>query len=179
MNLVVLSGYVTADPKVTVKNDGSVSFASFSIGIEDKYKNPNTGEETTDFANWTAYGKTAEIVQKFIKQGMKVYCTGSFKNNSNKEYRDYFVLSKVDFNCNGKKESQQAQAQPVQQTPVQQMPVQQMPVQQAPVQQAQPTPAPQPVQQAPVQQAPQPVQQMPSTEAVSSAIDEMAADLPW
>lgn len=66
MNKVILSGRLTADPVIT---EGEKTVARFSIAV-DKWN----GE--AEFFNVTAFAKTAEFVEKYIKKGTKIYICG-------------------------------------------------------------------------------------------------------
>ena len=86
-NQVQLIGNLGASPEV--KNlDGNKTVANFSLATNESYKN-DKGEKITDttWHNVVAWGKTAEIAEKFLKKGSEVAVNGKLVNRSyeNKE----------------------------------------------------------------------------------------------
>jgi len=84
MNKVILMGRLTRDPEVSSSASGT-TFARFSIAVDRRFK--REGEPDADFFNCTAFGKTAEFVERYLKKGTKVVTTGRLQNNNytNKE----------------------------------------------------------------------------------------------
>jgi single-strand DNA-binding protein len=84
MNKVILMGRLTRDPEVSSSASGT-TFARFSIAVDRRFK--REGEPEADFFNCTAFGKTAEFVERYLKKGTKVVTTGRLQNNNytNKE----------------------------------------------------------------------------------------------
>ncbi len=84
MNKVILMGRLTRDPEVSSSASGT-TFARFSIAVDRRFK--REGEPDADFFNCTAFGKTAEFVERYLKKGTKVVVTGRLQNNNytNKE----------------------------------------------------------------------------------------------
>ena len=79
-NSVNLIGNLGMDPEVKML-EGGKTFARFSLATSSFYKNAS-GERVSD-AQWhnvVAWGKTAEIVQKFLKKGSKVVIEGRLNN---------------------------------------------------------------------------------------------------
>ena len=68
-NKVQLIGNLGMDPEVK-SLDGGKKLAKMSIATNEIYKNAN-GEKVTEtqWHNLIAWGKTAEIVEKFLKKG--------------------------------------------------------------------------------------------------------------
>lgn len=78
-NHVQLIGNVGQDPTITnLDNDKKV--ARFSIATNESYKN-SKGEkvQNTDWHTVVAWGKTAEIIEKFVSKGKELGVTGKLK----------------------------------------------------------------------------------------------------
>ncbi len=80
VNKAILVGTVGKDPETkTFQNGGMLT--QFSIATNESWTDKNTGEkkQTTEWHRVVTNGKLAEISQKYVKQGMKVYIEGSIK----------------------------------------------------------------------------------------------------
>lgn len=75
-NKVQLIGNLGNDPEITNFESGKI-LAKFSIATNDSYKNAK-GEKITDtqWHNVVAWGKTAQIVEKFITKGKEIAIEG-------------------------------------------------------------------------------------------------------
>lgn len=73
MNKVILIGRFTRDPEIRYTQSGICS-ANFSIAIDRKYK--QEGQPDADFPRVVAWGKTAEFIEKYFRQGMKIVIEG-------------------------------------------------------------------------------------------------------
>lgn len=83
VNKVILIGNLGKDPEVRrLENNGIV--ASFSIATSEVFTDRTTGEkrETTDWHNIVLWRGLAEITEKYLKKGMKVYVEGRLKTRS-------------------------------------------------------------------------------------------------
>lgn len=82
MNVVNLLGNITKDPVVNETKSGML-VANFSLAINSVSK----GEKETLFVNCTAFNKTAEIMEKYVKKGMPLAVRGRLRPNEyeNKE----------------------------------------------------------------------------------------------
>ncbi len=81
-NHVQLIGNVGQEPTITNLESGK-KVARFSIATNEYYKDAK-GEKQTD-TNWhtvVAWGKTAEIVEKFVGKGKEVGITGKLKTRT-------------------------------------------------------------------------------------------------
>ncbi len=75
MNKVALSGRLTRDPDVRYsQGDSSLAIARFTLAAN-KLKRKEE-EQTADFIPCIAFGKTAEICEKYCKQGTKLIVEG-------------------------------------------------------------------------------------------------------
>lgn len=82
MNLCVLIGRLTRDPEIRQAQTGS-SVANFTLAVDRRFK--RDGQPDADFFNCSAFGKTAEFVEKYLKKGTKVVVRGSIQNNNYKD----------------------------------------------------------------------------------------------
>jgi single-strand DNA-binding protein len=72
MNKVILIGRLTRDPET--RQAGETTVTRFSIAVDRRFK--QDGGQAADFPSCVAFGKTAEFVEKYFKQGMKVALEG-------------------------------------------------------------------------------------------------------
>lgn len=100
MNKWIALGRLCGDPEVTSTTNGT-TIAKFSLAVDRKYKTDNG--PTADFFPCTAFGKTAEICEKYLKKGSRIAVVGEPQNNNytdkngNKVYGWSFVLNEIDF----------------------------------------------------------------------------------
>lgn len=81
MNVVILQGSLTDDPKVWYGNEGnSVSVARYTLAV-DQYRKKE-GEDTADFIHCVMFTKGAEFANKYLKKGMKITIRGSIQTGS-------------------------------------------------------------------------------------------------
>ncbi|MFT6165916.1 MAG: single-strand DNA-binding protein [Vicingaceae bacterium] len=100
-NNVQLIGNLGMNPEVKTLESGS-TVAKFSIATSDRYKN-NKGEqvEETTWHNLVAWGKTAEIAEKYLKKGSQVAVDGKLTNRSyeakdgTKKYVSEIVVNEI------------------------------------------------------------------------------------
>lgn len=79
MNKIILMGRLTRDPEVRYSEDNK-AVGRFALAVDRKFK--KDGGPTADFFNCTAFGKTAEFVEKYLKKGTKILLTGSIQNDN-------------------------------------------------------------------------------------------------
>lgn len=100
MNKCVLMGRLTRDPEIRVNNDKSV--ARFTIAVDRRFKRDGD-EQTADFINCVAFGKTAEFVEKYAHKGTKFVVegriqTGSYTNKDGvRVYTTDIVVEQLEF----------------------------------------------------------------------------------
>ena len=80
LNKVMLIGHLGDDVK-THYFDGGNCIARFPLATNETYTNKTTGEKTTttEWHNIVVRNKLAEICEKFLNKGDKVYCEGKIK----------------------------------------------------------------------------------------------------
>jgi single-strand DNA-binding protein len=85
-NRVQLIGHVGQEPEVKTVNDKKV--ANITLATNDSYTN-DKGEkiEQTEWHRITAWGKTAEIIEKYVSKGKEIAIEGklSYKNYEDKD----------------------------------------------------------------------------------------------
>lgn len=101
MNSVILIGRLTADPDVRYTQGSNTCVARFTLAID---RPARQGEEKqADFPVVKAFGKTAELVQRYIHKGSKIAVegrlqTGSYKNkNGDTVYTTEVIANRVEF----------------------------------------------------------------------------------
>ena len=81
-NYVQLIGNVGQEPTITNLDNGK-KVARFSLATNENYKDSNGGKQTdTNWHTIVAWGKTAEVVEKFISKGKEVGLTGKLKTRT-------------------------------------------------------------------------------------------------
>ena len=102
MNKIILMGRLTRDPEVRYsQGESSLAIARFSLAVDRRYK--RQGEPDADFFNCTAFGKQAEFVEKYLKQGTKILLSGRVQNDNytNKEgqkvYSVQIIAEEIEF----------------------------------------------------------------------------------
>ncbi len=96
MNLVVLTGRLTRDPELKYGASGS-AYCRFSLAVNRAFQ-----KDQTDFINWVAFGKTAELIGEYLRKGRMCGVQGRiqtdvFESNGEKRYSTSVVTEKVEF----------------------------------------------------------------------------------
>ena len=102
MNKVILMGRLTRDPEVRyTQGDNASAVARFSLAVDRRFK--KDGDQTADFINCVAFGKTGEFIEKYGRKGTKFVVegrihTGSYTNkDGQKVYTTDVVVEQVEF----------------------------------------------------------------------------------
>ncbi len=102
MNKVILVGRFTKDPELKYGGQNNdMAVMKFSLAVDRKYKKDS--EQTADFPNCIAFGKTAEFISKYFKKGNKIAIegriqTGSYTNKEGqKVYTTDIAVEDVEF----------------------------------------------------------------------------------
>lgn len=102
MNKVILMGRLTRNPQVSYSQGASATtVARFSLAVDRKFK--REGEPDADFFNCSAFGKQADFVDRFLKQGTKIVVVGRIQNDNytNKEgqkvYSVQIMVDEIEF----------------------------------------------------------------------------------
>lgn len=97
MNQIVIKGRLTKDPEIR-KTNSDKKVASFSVAVNRRFD-----RDTTDFINCEAWGKTAELLEKFFHKGQEIMICGelhldNFKDkNGNSRTTAKVVADQVEF----------------------------------------------------------------------------------
>ena len=81
MNKVYLIGNLTRDPEMRSTNTG-IPVCNFSIAVNRRFKNAQTGQQETDFFNIVAWRQLAELCSRYLVKGRKVAVFGSIQTRT-------------------------------------------------------------------------------------------------
>ena len=103
MNKIILSGRLTRDPDIRYsQGENATAVARFTLAVDRRFKREGE-EQTADFISCVAFGKTAEFVERYCKQGIKLivegrWQTGSYTNqDGQKVYTNDCVAENLEF----------------------------------------------------------------------------------
>jgi len=98
MNKVILIGRFTRDPEVRYTDSGT-SIARFNLAVDRRFK--QEGGQTADFIGCIAFGKTAEFIEKYFRQGNKIVVEGRIQTGSytNKDGQKVYTTDVVTENA--------------------------------------------------------------------------------
>lgn len=80
MNKVILVGRLTRDPETRQAGDTTVT--RFSLAVDRRFRVKDETSPTADFPSCVAFGKTAEFINKYFKQGVKMALEGRLQTGS-------------------------------------------------------------------------------------------------
>ncbi len=116
VNKIILIGNVGNDPEI--KQVGENKLAKFSLATSESYKNKQ-GEkiENAEWHSVIVWGKLAEIVEKYVKKGSKLYIEGkieykSYEKAGEKKYFTQIKCSNIKMLGNIEKTAQQPKEKP-------------------------------------------------------------------
>ena len=101
-------GRLCNEPEIRYTAQKNEACANFRIAVDRKFK--TEGRPDADFFKCSAFGKTAEFVEKYIRKGMKVGVTARVQNDefTNREGKrvvtTYFLVESIEF-CEKKQEA--------------------------------------------------------------------------
>lgn len=81
MNKVILVGRLTADPELRQTQSG-ISSCRFTVAVDRRFADKNTGERQADFITCVAWRQTAEFVSRYFNKGKMICVEGSLRNNN-------------------------------------------------------------------------------------------------
>lgn len=100
MNKVILMGRLTRKPEISW-NEEDLCIARFTLAVDRRFK--REGQQGADFVGCVAFGKGAELVDKWMDQGTKIALegriqTGSYtKTDGTKVYTTEVVAENMEF----------------------------------------------------------------------------------
>ena len=83
VNKVILIGNLGRDPEIKKLENGA-TLASFSMATSESYTDKVSGKkiENTDWHDVVLWRGLAEVAEKFLKKGMKIYVEGRLKKRT-------------------------------------------------------------------------------------------------
>lgn len=89
MNKVILIGRLTAAPELRQTQSG-ISSCRFTVAVNRKFANKETGEREADFISCQAWRQTAEFISKYFAKGQMIAIDGTLRTGSytDKNYSD-------------------------------------------------------------------------------------------
>lgn len=102
MNKIILMGRLTRDPETRYsQGENQLAISRFSLAVDRRFK--RQGEPEADFFNCTAFGRQAEFVEKYLRQGTKILLTGRVQNdnytnkNGERVYSVQIIAEEIEF----------------------------------------------------------------------------------
>lgn len=102
MNKAILMGRLTRDPDIRwTQGQDQSCVARFTLAVD--RRGAKEGQQSADFISCVAFGKTAEFIEKYLRQGIKVLATGRIQTGSYtnrdgvKVYTTDIVVSEIEF----------------------------------------------------------------------------------
>ncbi|QOV20154.1 single-stranded DNA-binding protein [Blautia liquoris] len=115
MNKVILMGRLTRDPDIRYSaGENSTAVARYTLAVDRRFK--RDGDQTADFINCVAFGRSAEFAEKYLRQGIRMVVsgriqTGSYTNRDGvKVYTTDVVVEEQEF-AESKKASEEHRSQ--------------------------------------------------------------------
>lgn len=107
MNHVTMLGRLSKEPEIRrgSANGKDYVVAAFPIAVDRRFQ-----KDKTDFFNCTAFGKTAEFIEKYISKGNRIAIAGTLQNeqyekDGKKLTATKIIVEEVDF-ADSKKETE-------------------------------------------------------------------------
>ncbi len=80
MNKVILMGRLTRDPEVRYsQGENATAVARFTLAVDRRFRRDDA---STDFIGCVAFGRNAEFIEKYFRQGTKAVITGRIQTGS-------------------------------------------------------------------------------------------------
>lgn len=111
MNLIILKGRLTREPEIRFTQANNTKIASLNIAVNRKFKNAE-GQYEADFFNCTAFGNSAEFIEKYFKKGQEALIEGRIQNrswddkNGQKRYATDIIINSIEL-CGSKSQSEE------------------------------------------------------------------------
>ncbi len=82
MNKVILMGRLTRDPEVRYsQGENATAVARYTLAVDRRFSR-NNDEQTADFINCVAFGRSGEFAEKYLHKGTKIAVTGHIQTGS-------------------------------------------------------------------------------------------------
>ncbi|SFQ21581.1 single-strand binding protein [Lachnospiraceae bacterium XBB1006] len=101
MNKVILMGRLTRDPEVRYSQGAqSMAVARYTLAVDRRFK--RDGEQTADFIQCVAFGKSGEFAERYFHKGTKIVVegriqTGSYEKDGQRVYTTDVVVEQQEF----------------------------------------------------------------------------------
>ncbi len=101
MNRVILIGRLTRDPEVRY-TQMQTAVARFTVAVN-RQVSKESGQPAADFIEVTAFGKTAELMERFFAKGKQIALEGRIRNNryedkhGNMVYTYQVIAERIEF----------------------------------------------------------------------------------
>lgn len=82
MNKVILMGRLTRDPEVRYsQGENATAVARYTLAVDRRFNRSND-DQTADFINCVAFGRSGEFAEKYLHKGTKIAITGRIQTGS-------------------------------------------------------------------------------------------------
>ena len=82
MNKVILMGRLTRDPEVRYsQGEQATAVARYTLAVDRRFRRDND-QQTADFINCVAFGRSGEFAEKYFHKGIKIAVTGRIQTGS-------------------------------------------------------------------------------------------------
>lgn len=117
LNKVTIYGNLTRDPELKTLPSG-VSVVNFSVATNRTWKDKQgQKQDSTEFHNLVAFGRTAEIINQYLKKGEPIYVEGRLqtrswedKDSGKKLYRTEIIAEQMQFGPKRKENTETTEA---------------------------------------------------------------------
>ena len=106
MNSVILIGRTTKDIELRYSQNGNMAIARFTLAVDRASK-----ERGADFISCIAFGKTAELLEKYVPKGRKIAIQGHIQTGSydskdgHKVYTTDVIVDRMEF-CESRQDNE-------------------------------------------------------------------------
>ena len=125
VNMAIVVGFVGDDPRINQTQSGR-KVASFSLATTEKGYTTQSGQQIPDRTEWhniVCWGKTAEVIEKFVRKGSSLYIQGKIRTRSYEKDGQTRYVTEIECETmqilDRRAESQQSQSQGTSQYPMQ------------------------------------------------------------
>lgn len=93
-------GRLTKDPEVRYSSGSQTAVAKFTLAVNRPFA--KEGEQDADFIRVTCFGKSAELIEKYVSKGRLVGVTGriqtgSYEKDGQKVFTQDVIVDRVEF----------------------------------------------------------------------------------
>lgn len=86
MNRAILMGRLTRDPEVRYsQGERPMAIAKYTLAVDRRRRRDqdnNSDQQTADFINCVAFGRSGEFAEKYFRQGLRVLVSGRIQTGS-------------------------------------------------------------------------------------------------